>query len=65
MYSIVKTALRSKVEEYYQLSSVSYQIFKKIEKQTEAKPSFEIGYLKINMIANTKCLGVQIDDKFQ
>ena len=37
----------------------------KIEKQTEAKPSFEIGDQKINMITDTKYLGVQIDDKLQ
>ena len=37
----------------------------KIEKQSEAKPSFEIGDQKINMITDTKYLGVQIDDKFQ
>ena len=37
----------------------------KIEKQTEAKPSFEIGDQKINMIIDTKYLGVQIDDKLQ
>ena len=34
----------------------------KIEKQTEAKPSFE---QKINVITDTKYLGVQIDDKLQ
>ena len=37
----------------------------KIEKQTEVKPSFEIGDQKINMITDTKYLGVQIDDKLQ
>ena len=37
----------------------------KIEKQTEAKPSFEIGDQKINMITDTEYLGVQIDDKLQ
>ena len=37
----------------------------KIEKQTEAKPSFEIGDQKINMTTDTKYLGVQIDDKLQ
>ena len=37
----------------------------KIEKQTEAKPSFEIGDQKIHMITDTKYLGVQIDDKLQ
>ena len=37
----------------------------KIEKQTENKPSFEIGVQKINMIADTTYLGVQIDDKLQ
>ena len=37
----------------------------KIEKQTEAKPSFEIGDQKINMITDSKYLGVQIDDKLQ
>ena len=37
----------------------------KIEKQTEAKPSFEIGDQKINIITDTKYLGVQIDDKLQ
>ena len=37
----------------------------KIEKQTDAKPSFEIGEQKINMITDTKYLGVQIDDKLQ
>ena len=35
----------------------------KIEKQAEAKPSFEIGDQKINMITDTKYLLVQIDDK--
>ena len=37
----------------------------KIEKQTQAKPSFEIGDQKINMIADTNYLGVQIDDKLR
>ena len=37
----------------------------KIEKQTEAKPSFEVGDQKINMITDTEYLGVQIDDKLQ
>ena len=37
----------------------------KIEKQTEAKPGFEIGDQKINMITDTKYLGVQMDDKGQ
>ena len=37
----------------------------KIETQTDAKPSFEIGEQKINMITDTKYLGVQIDDKLQ
>ena len=37
----------------------------KIENQTEAKPNFEIGGEKIDMIADTKYLGVQIDDKLQ
>ena len=36
-----------------------------IEKQTDAKLSFEIGDQKINMITDTKYLGVQIDDKLQ
>ena len=36
-----------------------------IEKQTEAKPSFDIGDQKVNMITDTKYLGVQIDDKIQ
>ena len=35
----------------------------KIEEQTKAKPSFEIGDQKINMTTDTKYLGVQIDDK--
>ena len=37
----------------------------KIEKQTEAKPRFEVDDQKINMIADTKYLGFQIDDKLQ
>ena len=37
----------------------------KIEKQTDAKPSFEISEQKINMTTDTKYLGVQIDDKLQ
>ena len=37
----------------------------KVEKQTEDKPSFEIGDQKINMITDTKYLGVQIDDKLK
>ena len=37
----------------------------KIENQTEAKPNFEIGGEKINMITDTKYLGVQINDKHQ
>ena len=37
----------------------------KIEKRTDAKPSFEIDEQKINMITDTKYLGVQIDDKLQ
>ena len=37
----------------------------KIEKQTEAKPSFQIGDQNINMVTDTKYLGVQIDDKLQ
>ena len=37
----------------------------KIEKWTEAKPCFEIGDQKINMITDTKYLGVQIDNKLQ
>ena len=36
-----------------------------IEKQTEAKPRFEIGDQKINIITDTKYLGVQIADKLQ
>ena len=38
---------------------------KKIEKQAEARPSFKIGDQTINMITDTKYLGVQIDDKLQ
>ena len=37
----------------------------KIKKQTEAKPSFEIGEQNINMITDTKYLGVQIDEKLE
>ena len=37
----------------------------KIEKQTDAKPSFEIGEQKINIITDTNDLGVQIGDKLQ
>ena len=37
----------------------------KIENQTEARPNFEIGGEKIDMITDTKYLGVQIDDKLQ
>ena len=37
----------------------------KIEKQTDAKPSFEISEQKINMTTDTKYLGVQIDGKLQ
>ena len=37
----------------------------KIEMQTEAKPGFEICDQKINMITDTKYLGVQTDDKLQ
>ena len=37
----------------------------KSKKETEAKPSFEIGDQKINMITDTKYLGLQIDDKLQ
>ena len=37
----------------------------KIEKQAEAKPSFEIGDQKINMITDTNYMGVQIDGKLQ
>ena len=37
----------------------------KIEKQTEAKPSFKISDQNINMITDAKYLGVQIDDKLQ
>ena len=37
----------------------------KIEKQTEAKPSFEICDQRINMTTDTKYLKVQIDDKLQ
>ena len=34
---------------------------RKIESQLDAQPSFSIGDQKIEMIANTKCLGVQVD----
>ena len=37
----------------------------KIKKQTEAKPSFKIGEQNINMITDTKYLGVQIDEKLE
>ena len=37
----------------------------KIDKETEAKPSFEINDQKISMTTNTKYLGVQIYDKLQ
>ena len=43
----------------------SRSTIQKIEKQTEAKPSFEIGDQKINMMTDTKYLGVQIDEKLQ
>ena len=36
-----------------------------MEKQTEAKASFDIGYQKINVITDTKYLGVQIENKLQ
>ena len=37
----------------------------KLEKQTGAKPCFEMGEHKIQMISDTKLLGVAIDDKFR
>ena len=38
---------------------------RKIEKQTETKPCCEIGDHRINMLTDTKLLGVKIDDKLQ
>ena len=37
----------------------------KIEKQTEAKLTFEVGDRKINIITDTKYLGVDIDGKLR
>ena len=37
----------------------------KIEKQTNATSFFSIGDQKINMMTDTKYLGVQIDDRLQ
>ena len=36
---------------------------RKIDSQSDAQPSFSIGDQEIEMIANTKCLGVQVNSQ--